>query len=196
MACAPKASTNGFEGLESDLPSDPLNVLADSRVKLAEFVSSLRDADYNRKSEYAGGGTIGGHIRHCLDHVSLLLDGIGEGLVDYDRRQRGTDVERSPSQALQAIHRLEGLIGELSGDVIDREIRVRGQIQAGSPAMEVHSTTGRGLVFVISHTIHHQAVIAAAAREIGVSLLADFGFAPATIAYRKRTECVPSPLSR
>ena len=38
-------------------------------------------------------GGIGGHVRHCLDHVSALLASTRTGLCAYDRRQRGTDVE-------------------------------------------------------------------------------------------------------
>lgn len=176
----------------AECEAGPFDALADSLRELAEFVSSVCDADYTRKSEFAGGGTIGGHVRHCLEHVTLLLDGIDDGLVDYDRRERGTGVETCPHDAFDAIRRAEARVRNLDADLIDRDIRVCGLVQVGLPPMEVGSTIGRELMFVISHTIHHNAMVAAAARRMGVSIPADFGYAPATIAYRDRLACAPS----
>ena len=191
-----QSSTTCAAVLDRDSACEPFDALADSLRELAEFVSSVCDADYSRKSEFAGGGTIGGHVRHCLDHVTLLMNGIDEGLVDYDRRERGTGVENDPHEAFDAIRRTEARVRDLDVDQLDRGIRVRGLVQVDSPPMEVSSTIGRELMFVISHTIHHNAMVAAAARRMGVSIPADFGYAPATIAYRDRSACVPSPSSR
>ncbi len=183
---------------ESDIGYErgPFDALADGLRELAEFVSSVGDGDYNRKSDLAGGATIGGHVRHCFDHAVLLVAGIEGGLVDYDRRERGTDVERCPHEAFDAIQRLEARIRELPVRILDRKVRVRGLVDPRMPAVEFSSTVGRELMFVISHTIHHNAMIAAAARRMGVSLPLDFGLAPATIAYRDRMACAPSPSSR
>ena len=45
------------------------------------------------------GGSIGGHVRHCLDHVAALLDGLDGGVVDYEARERGTAAEGDPAAA-------------------------------------------------------------------------------------------------
>lgn len=185
-----------FDAVNGYVERSPFDALADSLRELAEFVGSVCDADYTRKSELAGGGTIGGHVRHCLDHATLLLAGLEGGLVDYDRRERGTDVERCPREAFDSIRRLEASIRGLSPELLEQEIRVRGLVHPSLPALEFSSTVGRELMFVISHTTHHNAMIAAAARRMGVSLPADFGYAPSTIAYRDRIECAPSRSSR
>ena len=41
-------------------------------------------------------GSIGEHVRHCLDHVSALLAADSSTTLSYDRRQRGTTVETDP----------------------------------------------------------------------------------------------------
>lgn len=190
------SSTACFDAMNGYVERSPFDALADSLRELAEFVSSVCDADYTRKSELAGGGTIGGHVRHCLDHATLLLSGIEEGLVDYDRRERGTGIERYSHEAFDLIRRLEARIRVLSPELVEQEIRVRGLVHPGLPALEFPSTIGRELMFVISHTTHHNAMIAAAARRMGVSPPVDFGYAPSTIAHRDRIECAPSPSSR
>ena len=190
------SSSASFDELDASAERSPFDALADSLRELAEFVSAVCDVDYTRKSGLAGGGTIGGHVRHCLDHVSLLVSGIDEGLVDYDRRERGTEVERCSHEAFDTIRRLESRVRDFSPELLDQNLRVRGLVHASLPAMEFPSTIGRELMFVISHTIHHNAMIAAAARQMGVSLPADFGYAPATVAHRDCIACAPSPSSR
>src|SRR6266571_7096291 len=51
-------------------------------------------------------GSIGEHIRHCLDHVSALLGADASTTLSYDCRERGTAVETDPTEAAQQILRL------------------------------------------------------------------------------------------
>jgi hypothetical protein len=48
---------------------------------------------------------------------------------------------------------------------------------------------GRELAFVLSHTVHHNALIAIMAQTLGVPVPARFGYAPSTIAYLEKAEC-------
>ena len=60
---------------------------------------------------------------------------------------------------------------------------------AGEPT-RVDTTLGRELAFVISHTIHHNALIAILVKLLGHSVPATFGYAPSTIAHREKRACV------
>src|SRR5262249_49109133 len=74
--------------------------------QLAELLAGLNDEQYRPKP--AGiGSSVGGHVRHCLDHVAALLAGVERGALDYDRRERGTEVETRRSAALAALEHLE-----------------------------------------------------------------------------------------
>jgi uncharacterized damage-inducible protein DinB len=57
------------------------------------------------------------------------------------------------------------------------------------PSVEVETTVGRELVFVLSHTVHHNALIAVMARTLGVSVPDRFGYAPSTLAHLERPAC-------
>lgn len=153
-----------------------LGVLAATR----RFVASLTDAQYVDATVNGPRGTIGAHVRHSLDHVEALLDGVHTGLIDYDARHRGTPVERERPSATERIDVLSARLSRCSHSM-DLPIQVRSCVTADSPPMEVASTLGRELLFVLSHTIHHQAMIALAAARLNLPLRADFGVAPATL---------------
>ncbi|NIP97468.1 MAG: hypothetical protein GWO24_30170, partial [Akkermansiaceae bacterium] len=47
---------------------------------------------------------------------------------------------------------------------------------------------GRELQFLVSHTVHHFAMIGGICRALGVALEDDFGVAPSTIRHRVQLE--------
>jgi hypothetical protein len=51
------------------------------------------------------------------------------------------------------------------------------------------TSVGRELQFLVSHTVHHYAVIAAMLRPQGVEPGADFGVAPSTLVYEQGSAC-------
>lgn len=174
-------------------PTTVFEALANTLRSLAEFVASMGEFEY-RRCEF-GGGSIGGHVRHCIDHVRLLLDGIESGVVDYDQRERGTEIERSPHCAFDTLQELEDRARGLDVSLLSRRICVRGLIDARVPGIEADSTVGRELLFVLSHTIHHNAMIAHTAHRMGASVSAEFGLAPGTLAHRRKMACAQSPSS-
>lgn len=184
MICAVDTKTETSLAMEVPQSTDPWSAIRALLRELAEVVAGLSDSQYGA-CESSGGGAIGGHVRHCLDHVTLLLDGMESGIVDYDRRQRGTDVERNRHAAFDAISRLGQRLDSYVGRSLTRTLRVRAILDDSGPAIEAISTLGRELMFVLSHTIHHNAMIAAAAKRLGGSVPQYFGYAPATVAYHK-----------
>ena len=136
-----------------------------------------------------GAQRIGGHVRHCLDHVEALLRGAGDGLLDYDRRERGTDVERSRTAALETIRRQERQLLEFTWPSGHRPLRLSVLVSPDAPPSVVLSSLDRELAFALSHTIHHGALIAVMAKLLGVAVPADFGYAPSTLAHGRRAEC-------
>lgn len=104
-------------------------------------------------------GSIGEHVRHCLDHVSALLAADSSTTLSYDRRQRGTTVETDPAEAVRQILRLKRGIEAWSTRSLDETIRVTSMISPSGAAVTGWSTLARELAFVVSHTIHHQAII-------------------------------------
>ncbi len=107
--------------------------------QLSDLSESLTDEQFTRVPGGAVSSTIGGHVRHNLDHVDALLVGLRTGRSDYDRRDR--------------------------------------------------STPDRERAFVLSHIVHHNALIAVIVRLVGAEPPADFGYAPFTVTHQRSRPC-------
>jgi len=141
---------------------------------------------------------VGAHLRHCLDFVRALVRGLPEGRIDYDARERDVAIENDPGVALAEIRTLERRILELAaseGELSpERVLLVRMDVSPDASEAQgwVSSTVGREFNIVMSHTIHHYALIAMTLRHFGEDPGPEFGVAPATLAYwREEGRCVP-----
>jgi uncharacterized damage-inducible protein DinB len=135
---------------------------------------------YTAPVESGASGTLGEHVRHCLDHVSTLLSADGSQTLSYDHRRRGTAIETDAGAALQQIRRLKAALGRWPTRSLDDPIYVSSMIDPSGGTISDWSTLGRELVFVLSHTIHHQATIAAVLALHGIAPPTRFGYAPST----------------
>jgi uncharacterized damage-inducible protein DinB len=125
-------------------------------------------------------GSVGEHVRHCLDHVSALLAADSSATLSYDRRQRGTAVETDPAAAFQQILRLRTALDAWTTRPLDAPIQVTSMLSPSGDAITGWSTLARELAFVVSHTIHHQATIAVLLAIHGYSVPDRFGHSPST----------------
>lgn len=152
----------------------------------ADILRNITDEQYQLiKTEYYR-GTVGAHIRHILDHYSCLLNGWNDK-VDYDARSRNKEIEKNRISAIskieQVITRFNQILKENRS--IDLVILVKSNISEGylgSPWSS--STIKRELQFLVSHTVHHYALIALILRIQNISVPDSFGVAPSTLNYR------------
>jgi uncharacterized damage-inducible protein DinB len=158
----------------------PVTALVRLLDDLGDVIDRVPDPVFARKPAGKPSGSIGAHVRHCLDHVRALLEGARTGRMSYDDRVRGTDAETDRDAARTRIRALTQAVLDLDPRLIARALRLRVRLDARGTATEVQSTVGRELAFVISHTIHHHATIALLLSEIGTDLPARFGVAPST----------------
>jgi len=156
--------------------------------KTAEVVQSLDTAAYTTASDAFHGGSVGAHVRHCLDHLRAVLAGIESGTVDYDDRRRATPVEVDPAVAVNEFNQLRRQL-VANRQAKDQPLKVRMMVAVDQPGVQSVSTLGRELAFVLSHTIHHGAMIAAMITARGGSVPQDFGFAPSTLAHLQDNAC-------
>jgi len=149
-------------------------------AQLRSVIENLSDAQYAQKPVGVVESSIGGHVRHCLDHVRALLSAVNTGVLDYDHRQRGTAVELCRQAAMDEARRLMDELSQLPGDAPARLVRMSVLMSADAPPLRVYSTIGREMAYTLSHTIHHNALIAAMVRTLGGWLPERFGYAPST----------------
>jgi uncharacterized damage-inducible protein DinB len=159
------------------LAIEELNRLLDD---LASVLFSIGRDAYVAKPACGLSGSIGGHVRHVLDHVGAFVDA-GPRVLTYDRRRRGTAVEADPADALAHICRLQTSMESMAARRHDEPIQVLSQIAPDGRAILSPSSLGRELAFVMSHTVHHQAIIALLLADAGEAILPErFGYAPST----------------
>lgn len=148
------------------------------------IVDAVSDADYAAISTVLPGGTIGGHLRHTLDHFAAIISKAPNEPIDYDHRERGVAVETDRAAARGQITRLRAGIDGLEGTGGD-EVRIRIMVSAEGREAVLRSTVAREVAFATHHGIHHVAMMKAIAREMGVELDAEIGKAPSTINYER-----------
>jgi len=160
-----------------------IQTLRDLRVLL----SSLSGPQYSQRAgELFANSTIGGHVRHVLDHARALAEGWRTGTVDYDHRARGTNIETDIVAADAELARLTGAVERLALLDADDPIGVRILPARDSQPITLSSTLARELAFVLSHTIHHNATIRGMVLALGTCVPGSFGYAPSTLAHQDR----------
>jgi uncharacterized damage-inducible protein DinB len=158
--------------------------LAEIMRELRELLGNLSSEQYSaRAGDLFANSTIGGHVRHCLDHARTLVDGWRTGIVDYDHRARGTNIETDLAAADAELIRLIDSVERLAKLDADDSIGVSVMPTRDGLSITLSSTLARELAFVLSHTIHHNATIRGIALSLGSAVPASFGYAPSTLAH-------------
>jgi uncharacterized damage-inducible protein DinB len=130
---------------------------------------------------------VGAQYRHVLEHYQCFLAGLVEGRIDYDARGRDQTIEASRDRAREVTRSLIDALGGLAEVPADRALMV--QMQSDPEREEsdwAPSSVGRELQFLVSHTIHHFALIKLLLDREAISLGADFGIAPSTLSHAAR----------
>jgi len=164
--------------------------LAGNREVLGQAASLLGRLD---DESYASGGAapglspVGAHVRHVLDHYRALLEGLSSGRIDYEARHRESPLERERHLAQTEVARLQEGLERLPEDLEEREILVNLKSLADPDAGPdwSRSTVKRELQFLVSHTVHHFALIRAMLTGLGIDPGESFGVAPSTALARR-----------
>jgi len=128
---------------------------------------------------------VGPHLRHCVDHFRLLLDGWRSGSVDYDARPRDLRLEKDPRAVRDALDAIAGSLAELRSADLSHELTVIQSVAPGRPPLSSPSRLERELVFLSGHTIHHIAIMVLAARAAGVEIPSRLAVAYSSEAHRE-----------
>lgn len=125
--------------------------------------------------------TAGPHLRHVLDHYSSFLSGLPKFRVDYDARERDLRLETEIPFAVDRLREIAGGLLLVDRELFEMPIEIR--LEAGGAEEEQwsRSTVRRELQFLLSHTVHHFALIAMVLERHGIAVPDDFGVAPSTL---------------
>lgn len=163
--------------------------LIDVLTQLADLLTVASDEQYVAKPVGVVDSSLAGHARHCLDHVDSYLAGVVKGEMTYDDRRRGTDIETNRQAALRAIQRQIFDLRDATEWRLDQPIQLRVSMSADGNPIVVETSLGRELAFVMSHTIHHNALVGVIAKIAGIAVPERFGYAPSTLAHAEKRRC-------
>jgi uncharacterized damage-inducible protein DinB len=168
-----------------------LETLIDDNVALLRqgltMLEGLDDEAYARAHPSVGLSGVGSHLRHLVDFYERLFAGVEAGRVDYDARARDPRLEREVDYTSARLRRLITELEELPARAVAPALEVKSDSEGASPATApwTASSLERELQAVLSHTVHHYALMAVALRLSGHEPDESFGVAPSTLRYWK-----------
>ena len=169
-------------------PGSPAAGLGRPLAELTAVVAGLSAAQYTARP--AGFPCcVGQQVRHCLDHVAAVFDGLRDGRIDYERRLRGATLEQDRDLALATLRELATHLAALEDFDRGMPVRVFERVAADHPPSEHGSTLGREIAFVTSHMTHHNALVAWMVRALGHEVPERFGYGASTLAFLDRLAC-------
>ena len=153
---------------------------------LAHLVKDLTESEYITQGGELMSGSVGSHVRHLLAHIQILVDAFftaqsGEKVVEYDIRERGTELEKKTNVAIDQIKELCQQLQMIHPKMLGSELKVLHSVSArDNQGLLVKSNLERELMFTLHHAIHHFAMISIRMRIMNKEVPEGFGYAPAT----------------
>jgi hypothetical protein len=133
-----------------------------------------------------GSSSVGAHIRHILDRFQCFFAGLHDGCIDYDARKRDHAIENSLDAASFALSTVSRRIQDLElANCLRDTVSVCESVHQEGPSVAIPSSVGREVMGLVTHSIHHLAIIALTVKPLGYQLDSDFGKAPSTIVYER-----------
>ena len=152
-----------------------------------ELLRSLPASAYTTEpDERSLAPAVGPHFRHCLDFYTCFLEGLEPRVIDYDARSRRPDVESNRDVAVAELAAAAEGLGQLDSACLGEPVKLRRETSSAGQDAWCESSIGRELQFLLSHTVHHYALIALAIRLQGHAVPGEFGVAPSTLEHWRR----------
>jgi uncharacterized damage-inducible protein DinB len=171
-------------------PSSPIHAAIQSNLVLLHqgtaLLAALGEERYTQKLALCFNASIGGHVRHVIEHYQSFFRGLDDADIDYERRARDPLIESDSIYATNHLEAIAQRLDELGG------LANRGLLYCVETAPGIATATSllRELEFLLNHTVHHYALIAIMARLQDVKPEPTFGIAPSTLRYqRAQTSC-------
>jgi len=165
-----------------------LNSTKTALQQIVRVVEMIQNTNTIKKNYLYSECNIGKHIRHICDHFLALKQGISTHLVDYNIRNRGTEIEINCDVAMMQLQELIDWLdlceNKTIGIDLNQDIQVYSEIDCSQTQnMTFRSNIAREFLYLINHTIHHAAHITIIAYHHGVNIPIHTGMAPCTMTH-------------
>ena len=160
-------------------------------IDLLEDISD--DLFTKNNTQYSKSG-IGRHFRHIIEHYFSLLDTDGS-TIDYDARDRDLRLETDRSFMIEKLDNVKNRLNQYleQPELLDTVVEIRSNEGIGEENIPVaQASIRREFQFLISHTVHHYALIGLILQTLGYTPASDFGVAPSTLKYEMEKKSINS----
>lgn len=129
----------------------------------------------------------GSHMRHITDHYQAIISGFNGDEIDYNIRERGSQLELSPALAIEKLNQIATWIKSLTENKLNKLIVLSTEVSVTNKNIQkVQTSVARELVFAGSHAVHHYAMIAQISFAQKNAQPPSFGLAPATATFLRQ----------
>jgi uncharacterized damage-inducible protein DinB len=151
--------------------------------QVIDLIAALDPVRYTRRIPTAFEASIGDHVRHIIEHYQSFLAGLGGSrVIDYEARPRNAMLEQEPTRACAALEEIACGLARIGQAAPLDELAYRAETW---PEGQARTTLVRELEFLLSHTVHHCALVALMCRLQGHEPAPGFGIAPSTLRYQQ-----------
>jgi hypothetical protein len=152
-----------------------------------DYLNTVSTYHYNEIIKPNFISSAGAHIRHIIDHYLAIKAGLQAHYIDYDIRERNSNIEHQPAIALEQITNIIQWLTAINEKTLTTIVTLSTEVSISScQVATVKTTIARELVFAASHAVHHYAMIAQIALLQNHPLPAHFGIAPATATHLRQ----------
>lgn len=153
-----------------------------------DLLSQVSDEIYASNNGTYNKSGIGRHFRHIIEHYLSLVNETNS-TIDYDARERDLRLENNRELMISTMSEVISSLEKFSikPDYLQKEINVRSNEGIGEEDSPLSSSTiRRELQFLISHTVHHYALIGLILKTMGFDPSPEFGIAPSTLKHEQQ----------
>jgi uncharacterized damage-inducible protein DinB len=165
--------------MNKDLISESLEIL----IQAKKIISELNGSQFVFINSSLFLSSAGQHFRHVLDFYTAFAGGYKTEEIDYDKRERNEQVAEKRGVCIKKIDEIVSFLNSIR-DIDMSSVLIVSTIEGTTGlSSSARSTIGRELQFMLSHTIHHYALISIILKSQGVDIPKNFGIARSTIEY-------------
>jgi uncharacterized damage-inducible protein DinB len=161
-----------------------------------DLLADITDNLYTKNNTKYSKSGIGRHFRHIIEHYYSFLEAEAD-VIDYDDRERNIRLETDRDYMISELKKVKIKLSnyEKQPELLDKPIKIRSNEGIGEEDSPLSSATRRReLQFLISHTVHHYALIGLILQTLGYLPQASFGVAPSTLKFEMENESLDKAL--
>jgi len=158
----------------------------DNLNQIKSLTTNICDKHYQKPCQQLFSTSVGQHIRHALEFYTCLFNGLDDGIVNYDERQRQFELENYTESVNALIDKIEAKLNAINDN---KMLKIKANYTEESEEdVCMQSSLYRELGFCLEHSIHHLALVKTGLKELNCLDLIDknFGIAPSTLRHQKQ----------